>query len=138
MSDIRTRLAAWYLGQQVEPEATRWADQVISALEDLGIVAIWPEDREQVERLALALRDAGSTPGVHVLADALRSLIAPPRPPEPMGLGAAAVDGDGRKYVRIPNPDLPGDKDVWFDHQGDFHSFADIQGVRVLSEGVTE
>lgn len=58
------------------------------------LVVIDPEDREQVERLCLAARVAydnrlGVGPqSFDAMQAALRSLIAPPNPDEPTGLGA--------------------------------------------------
>jgi hypothetical protein len=66
------------------------------------LVVIDPEDREQVERLvdALLTANAFGSPFDDVRADrvqqALRSLIAPPRPE---GLGAVVEDAEGEKWV---------------------------------------
>jgi hypothetical protein len=106
------------------------------------LVVIDPEDREQVERLVRAMPAEwnldqpddpelfeDSTTGVQ---QALRSLIAPPRPEEPMGLGAVVEDAEGNRFVRSEaTGSYPwsqvGDDDWW--------TYPNIKAVRVLSEG---
>jgi hypothetical protein len=64
---------------------------------------------------------------------ALRSLIAPPKPPEPQGLGAVVEDAEGRRWVRV-NALIP-----WPYEKGDTRvSWTAVAPapVRVLSEGV--
>lgn len=65
-------------------------------------------------------------------------LFAPPKPPEPTGLGAVVEDADGNTYTRADKGTLP-----WFTtHKGgnggrcDWTRWDDIPAVRVLSEGV--
>ena len=123
------------------------------------LVVIDPEDREQVERLVAAWRSAefGAPPldndqpmTVHQLRmrHALRSLIAPPKPPEPTGLGAVVEDAAKCRWIKIdvhhecndwtplgaPERDDPGQatgRSVRW-------SYADIAAVRILSEGVDQ
>lgn len=116
------------------------------------LVVIDPEDREQIERLAAALFETGwvsekwdqLTPGAKSAwksraKTVLRDLLAPPRPPEPQGLGAVVEDAEGRRWVR----DLQGMRaGAWLystvgkpPHRW---NWADVAAVRVLSEGVTE
>jgi hypothetical protein len=109
------------------------------ALTAAGLVVIDPEDREQVERLTDLLMDtcAYSAPhGVGEVQQALRSLIAPPRPEEPMGLGAVVEDARGHLYIRLmPEPDSRTPERVWADQSSTEMRYDDIKAVRVLSEG---
>jgi len=114
------------------------------------LVVIDPEDREQVERLAEALnesldfRDGSLLAGAieAALADTLHALAnpTPPKPAEPVGLGAVVEDAKGVKWVRLgglgamwiapelsPKYAVPVTRD----------QYAGIDTVRVLSEGVT-
>jgi len=106
------------------------------------LVVIDAEDREQVERLLTILH--GGTSGADVwlcnnadrLADALREFAdpKPPKPEEPTGLGAVVEDADGRRWVRSDDTDCV---NPWH-RNGSYeaHEYADIDAVRVLSEGV--
>jgi hypothetical protein len=108
------------------------------------LLVIDPEDREQVHRLADAFCRArwDHTPGssecdpltAASMREALRSLLAPPRPDEPTGLGAVVRDGHGCLWVRAedsPNPWCP---------QNPAESFIEWENIaapiEVLSEGV--
>ena len=103
------------------------------------LVVIDPGDREQVERLAdafTAIEDPPvNTAGQHRVASmqaALRSLIAPPRPEEPTGLGAVVVDDEGHTHVLSRSPA----QHPWVGADGKWREWRDIDAVRVLSEGV--
>ena len=112
------------------------------------VVVIDPEDREQVERLeSLYLADAhdGCEDTTDCMQAALREFAnpEPPKPEEPKGLGAVVEDADGVRWTRTEHkPNMTGT--VW---QSAFHvtqadrslsrEYADIDAVRVLSEGVT-
>lgn len=101
------------------------------------LLVIDPEDREQIERLESAMADAlGWTllhngPRVDGLQAALRSLLAPPKPDEPTGLGAVVEDTAGERWVRFC--------DSWRLDQSPagYRSYSAIDVVRVLSVGVT-
>lgn len=109
------------------------------------LVVIDPEDREQVERLAMALSDSYEDDFAPYEADhmqvALRSLIEPPKPEEPTGRYAVVVDREGVEWLR---------KDVeamWCSQtakteggliDGHWRHYGDISAVRVLSEGVRD
>jgi hypothetical protein len=107
------------------------------------LVVIDPEDPDAVERLAALLwphYDDASMAHLRkseVTADALREFAnpKPPRPAEPMGLGAVVEDADGRLWVRAghshtdPNWRVAG-SDEWT-------GYADVRAVKVLSVGVT-
>ena len=95
------------------------------------LVVIDPEDRERVLRLALAVGRDEET-----VTKALRSLIEPPKPEEPTGLGAVVEDADGLRWVHrggdyftpwvLTNRSGIGGSKGW----------EEIAAVRVLSEGV--
>jgi hypothetical protein len=138
VSALKVRLAAWYLGGRVHADSSAWAAQVLEALKDLGLVVIDPEDREQVARIesdfASRMRWREST--LHderrdALHATLRSLITPPKPDEPQGLGAV-VEHYGSNYVRVTNRKRP-----WADEaDGNYVAWDELDGpVRVLSEG---
>lgn len=115
------------------------------------IVVIDPDDGPVLDRLAARIRlEGGGTPysnltaksaarDVAALQAALRSLLEPPKPPEPTGLGAVVEDAKGDRWVRykaagvkpwrINLPGVGATEDYC-------HYYADIDVVRVLSEGV--
>jgi hypothetical protein len=104
------------------------------------LVVIDPEDREQVEQLAAACRTAfGWTCGptendTTATQAALRSLVTPPKPPEPQGLGAVVEDAEGRRWVRGEHAWTNlGAKGIFLN----WTAYADLAAVKVLSEGVT-
>jgi hypothetical protein len=121
---------------------TTWADDV-DVVSVRPVVVIDPEDREQVERLILACptewmfqqdeQTVAECTGL--MAAALRSLLTPPRPDEPTGLGAVVEDDKGMTWVR--NPETADDSVPWINREGKFGSWPKITAVRVLSEGVT-
>ena len=102
------------------------------------LVVVDPEDREQVERLVRAFWDNGNDDcdDPRAMQAALRSLIEPPKPPEPTGLGAVVEDADGKRYIRCDAG--PGRWHCPDDDTGASDDFyANISAVRVLSVGVT-
>src|SRR5437868_4906157 len=80
-------------------------------LEPRPLVVIDPEDREQVERLAEAWSGACRVTPLRAPADrmqtALRSLVTPPKPDEPMGRYAAVQTAEGLEYVRLGDGPKP-------------------------------
>ena len=101
------------------------------------LVVIDPEDRVQVERLAEGIGHLWtSRPRVaDVVQQALRSLLAPPKPDEPTGLGAVVEAINANYFVRATTGEQPwvrvdNDPDEWG------CEWEDIAAVRVLSEGV--
>ncbi len=99
------------------------------------LIVLDAEDREQVERLYDLFSDTDHESPVDGMQAALRSLLTPPKPEEPTGLGAVVVDEGGHVWVRV------------HETYGDFlwrmevpntcaAKWADINAVRVLSEGV--
>lgn len=121
--------AHWhYLTRSLDGTTWTSADRVAAR----PLVVLDPEDREQVERLWTAFRDDSRCNAVDVMVDALRSLIRPPKPPEPQGLGAV-VETPGGRYVRSDvetcNP--------WRGPKGIPFEWADLDGpFTILSEGV--
>lgn len=120
--------------------------EFIDALRDvLGLVVIDPEDREVVRRVMDAYSEVASAglystaPKVSVeqMQAALRSLLAPPKPQEPTGLGAVVEDAGGVRWTRVESTDLT--RNPWYpaddaDKQpAEYHT---IDAARVLSEGV--
>ena len=109
------------------------------------LVVIDPEDREQVERLAreyvitwLGPREEVSPETVEQMQAALRSLIAPPKPPEPTGMGAVVEDDEGVRYVGLGDH-YGGGQLRWKGGRGmTFTSYDRIHAVRILSEGVDQ
>lgn len=104
------------------------------------LVVIDPEDREQVERLAQALRDGDrnlSTTSAPALQAALREFAnpTPPKPDEPTGLGAVVRCKSGDLFTRTDRGSEPG-LVRWVDEDGTWHEWDDLNVVEVLSEGV--
>lgn len=113
-----------------------------------GVVRIDPEDYGQVRRLADALIAAICCTGddeadaarnrdlrAHV-ADALHAMLEPPKPPkpeEPLGLGAVVVDVNDNVWVNTSTVVA----NSWtLAATADRSSYADIDAVEVLSQGV--
>ena len=129
--------AAWTEGASaVDADGNGWRVDSIEGARPL--VVIDPEDREQVERLARTYCDAAYQ-GRFVLADievmqaALCSLVEPPKPPEPTGLGAVVEDADGSWWVRVNSVHFVSNA-----HPNNSQTYAEIAAVRVLSEGVPD
>lgn len=128
-----------YNGQWVDHKKGRlYPEGMVPEIRPLLVID--PEDREQVERLAMAhggvsgdaplTGDLWSIPGLRMQA-ALRSMLTPPGPEEPQGLGAVVEDVEGTQFVRM--------HDGWW-HGGHpvSRNWAAINVVRVLSTGVGE
>lgn len=125
---VQECLTGLWVEFQQNDVASRAADVDVRPL-----VVIDPEDREQVTRLAFAIAErCGNTDGVQA---ALRSLIEPSRPEEPTGLGAVVESADGELFVRHGIADED-EETGWCDSQGVGRSWARVNAVKVLSEGV--
>jgi hypothetical protein len=146
--DVGMCIGGGRVGGTVDEGMARWriaTGEVWSSVASARpLVVIDPEDRLQVARLvdaieAEARRGTAGTLTRH--QEALRSLITPPRPPEPQGLGAVVEDAKGRKWLRMGNDNLRrrwaregnigGDMAAWCQYDR-------IPAVRVLSDGVPQ
>ena len=148
----RGRQGWWWGARRGDPGCGLRRDDQVGDLRPL--VVIDPEDREAVERLRDAFNEAAeaSDPDYYARAEeyesdeeemgiwlaALREFVnpAPPKPPEPTGLGAVVEDAEGRIWVRrslVPG-DLPWD--LARDREASGFGWSQIAAVRVLSEGV--
>jgi hypothetical protein len=110
-----------------------------SVTEVRPLVVIDPEDREQVERLLEDWWQRGGfgngAEGHDNMQAALREFAdpKPPKPVEPLGLGAVVEDVEGLLWVRAGD-----DEPEWRnDAMGAWKSYADVAVARVLSEGVS-
>lgn len=105
------------------------------------LVVLDPEDVAQVRVLNLAL--GGTLRDHEAVASALRSLLPPPKPPEPTGLGAVVEDAEGHHWVRAFFPGADASSDDWrrgdtpyHSNEREWHRYADIDAVRIVGEGV--
>lgn len=130
-------------------------DGVVSVVRPL--VVIDPEDREQVERLILALPDAADwgfasannydhpddlavVEGIfEPFQTALREFAnpKPPKPEEPTGLGAVVEDSDGERWIRTSTPEDDADdlNKPWY-RRGVRKNWLIVDAVRIVGEGV--
>lgn len=109
------------------------------------LVVLDPEDREQVERLALGyITDRGLIPPDPAITSSMQAALrelanpTPPKPDEPQGLGAVVEDADGFTWVRTHATGYPWHANL---HPDDPNSTAvrkweQVEAVRVLSEGI--
>lgn len=100
------------------------------------VIVIDLTSHEQIEGLRDALDDEIPTYVGRSAVD--RALLrfanpTPPKPDEPMGLGAVVEDADGEQWVRFNSATGW----WWRDALGVNRRYADIDAVRVLSEGVS-
>ncbi len=104
------------------------------------LVVIDPEDRGQVERLGRAYvetwlgpREEASVETIDQMQAALRSLVTPPKPDEPQGLGAVVVADNEVEYVHLGSG-------LWTygttDGPAQGFAYDQISAVRILCEGV--
>jgi len=115
------------------------------------VVSIDVDESAQIDRLCKALVSAmwhaGDTAsaanGVHPITvrKALRTLLAPPRPDEPQGLGAVVEDEQGARWIRVGAQTLDEAPRAWARHGNvgalfAWVTYADIAVTKVLSEGV--
>lgn len=144
-------------GREFETDRFRWIGADGSTSVDFRLAEWWgplvvidPEDRQQVEQLVKALSTGQPTIGLdptnREMVDqawvtrtqtALREFdnSTPPKPEEPTGLGAVVEDAAGRKWVRT---EWRYPWTVTYDEEsGESNNYADIDVVRILSEGVT-
>lgn len=104
------------------------------------LAVIDPDDREQIERLWIVLRDGRALQSRDNLQAALREFADPPspRPDEPQGLGAVVEDRAGKVWFRMSLENLTWPGEVWQEQYSDddrWSTWADIDVARVLSPG---
>lgn len=112
------------------------------------LLVIDPEDRERVERLWRAQDRAveiirkhqggGGVSLVDALQMGLRLMLdpTPPKPPEPQGMYAAVRDSHDNEWVRMGNGPAPWVPNGSPDARSTSATWASIDAVEVLSEGV--
>lgn len=106
------------------------------------LAVIDPEDREQVERLIRLF--CHHTPrgdaefvlrhgGIDNMQAALREFAdpKPPKPEEPLGVGAVIEDAEGSIWVRVGRK--PGN--TWYRPHGVYARYSDLDIIRKLSDG---
>lgn len=118
------------------------------------LVVLDPDDRQQAERFArgyIAVHQYSKTPWgereqesrdtiISAVQGAFRSLTAPPKPPEPTGLGAVVRGRDGREFVRVCSRHPGDDGHDWradgaLGSDSSNRAWRDIDAVEVLHEG---
>lgn len=98
------------------------------------LVVIDPDDDEHVERLTLALEGNAFRSEVQA---ALRSLVTPPKPEEPRGIGAVVEDADGAQWVLVDRRNgVAGWRHVDSTLVRPWAFYESIAVAKVLSEGV--
>ena len=101
------------------------------------LVVIDPDDVKQVARLVDAVLANGYKYDGSLSADmaaALRSLIEPPKPDEPTGLGAVVLGSDGNLWVA--GPGVPGGKRWEPEDGGESRYYRDVPAISEMSVGV--
>lgn len=120
-------------------DGIRWAANDPAIVTARPLVVIDPEDREQVERLWRIWTTFA--PNHRLAQDNLQAALReyadpkPPKPEEPTGLGAVVEDAEGRRWTRYRETTTVRH---WHpaDGCGTERRYAEIDGVKVLSEGV--
>lgn len=111
-----------------------------TAVDVRPLVVIDPESTgADYERVWIALRDGRALQSRENLRTSLRSLIEPPKPPEPTAMWSVVEEVNEDQWVRVLGPDF---LDGWvragdLPSNGKWTCYADIPAVRVVSEGVT-
>lgn len=128
----------------VPADGAHWSEYDVQQVRPL--VVINPEDVGQVAALANAW-DAQThfepgpvrmTPSQYRMQAALRSLIEPPKPEEPTGLGAVVEDGMGGQWIRHGRGPAPWMFAASSPDNRDTYPWSDIAAVRILSPGWSE
>lgn len=135
----------WVVGIATTPYGN-WRTQEHGATRQIAearpLVVIDPEDHEQAAALDRAISTAYSnakwgSDRVEPMQAALRSLITPPKPDEPQGLGAVVEDQRGELWVRDKTTTTVNHwKRARGEDGGSRYPYSHIAAVRVLSEGV--
>ena len=140
--DVERRQARYLAPKSGVCEEAAWqfADDsllLVSKSNARPLVAIDPEDREQVERLYKTFVTTAAVNRADALQAALREFAnpTPPKPEEPTGLGAVVEDAEGERWVWLAQ----GAEGAHWHRVGTPEKRANwhqITAVRVLSEGV--
>lgn len=145
-----------YCGSYGGKSTQNWSSDdsgIVTPIRPLAVID--PEDREQVEALIAAYVRRGTALGYSMPSrqdadrlDAMQAALRefadpkPPKPDEPLGLGAVVVDSNDVTFVRAGrlSPDGFHLHDCWRAVDGpivgDWKRWDRIDAVRVLSEGV--
>lgn len=129
-------------GLHVHYEDGDWSKAPGSQHRPLLVIDV--EDCERVEEVTRAIFGPLADAGRNSVVDGLRSLLTPPKPAEPLGLGAVVEDDKGDLWVRIYTHanDCNDWREVGGYRAGDDEkdhrrSYSELPAVRVLSQGVT-
>jgi hypothetical protein len=138
------RHRATFAGKGWRYGGDRWVDNdpaIVTILRPLLVLD--PESDDDARRLMRAFWAHGNDDcdDEQAMRDAMRSLVAPPKPEEPTGLGAVVIDDQGQQWVAIGDAgDRRSGSLRWREalgtHVGETATWRGINAVRVLSEGV--
>ncbi len=113
----------------IDPESDGESEAIVTAFVAAGVWEIIPA----------AVENSHHYRRVQVQA-ALRSLVTPPKPDEPQGLGAVVEDAAGDRWVHVCDcRGLNGMPNKDWQRRGEVRQsvYSDISAVRILSDGVT-
>jgi hypothetical protein len=133
-----TEVAAIWQGNQWATSTGRYLNHWQVTVRPL--VVIDPDDREAVERLDdLLWASVDAETAQADMQAALREFanLTPPKPDEPLGLGAVVEDAAGTKWIRHDSVEI---RTRWLntdDCETRYRAYDDLDAVRVLSEGVS-
>lgn len=131
------RATGWASGVEIDGTRVFHPDGFAAVTDIRPLVVLDPEDHKQVAQLLNRLQDmsysAHACGAFSCLAEALRSLTRPPKPAEPKGLGAVVEDAKGGRWTNT-GQDMPNRWACATDFE--WGDYADIDAVKVLSEGV--
>lgn len=144
---MRVGNIGWHLRPCSDGEEQRGQDFLLDSdvAQVRHLVTVDPEDPEEIGRLLTSLQGmsfASHACGAFTcLQAALRSLVEPPKPPEPTGLGAVVEDAEGCEWLLRIRQATATTKRPWIYYDAETFtstaaSYADITAVRVLSEGI--
>lgn len=102
------------------------------------VVVLDPDDLDECEVLVKAIGRAHGGTFVERVANALRLIIEPPppKPDEPLGLGAVVEDFAGVLWVGHPEPGYGQNNRLWRSTAGNVCAYELVDAVAVLATGV--